>query len=59
MLIYLALSEHIAPLGGIHDVFIKVSSVNTYAHAKEEAGVPSTSFGAQTQKNIFSGHFLE
>lgn len=37
MLIYLALLEHIAPLGGGHDVFIKDAIRKSYPHTKEES----------------------
>lgn len=55
---YLALSEHTAPLGGIHDVFIK-DAVGEYRSSCKGRIMPSTFFDAQTQNCIFSGEFLQ
>lgn len=56
MLIYLTLLQHIAPLGGGHDVFIKDAICESYPHTKEESHMPSTFFGAQKQRTIFPEH---
>lgn len=55
---YLALSEHTAPLGGIHDVFVK-DAVGEYRSSCKGRIMPSTFFDAQTQNCIFSGEFLQ
>lgn len=54
MLIYLALLERIAPLGGGHDVFIKDAISESYPHTKEESHKPSTCFLSAQKQGIIS-----